>query len=44
MNNLDSVFNQRIFDGKGVGANGALSTEEQLSCLAIVWRVFFLSR
>ncbi len=43
MNNLDSVFQRSIFDHEE-GKEGPLSTEEQLSCVAVVWRVMMLSR
>ncbi len=43
MNSLDAVFKRRIFDDEEL--NGApLSAHEQLSCVALVWRVLMLSR
>ena len=44
MNNLDSVFKRRIFDDEGAAEGGSLTTEQQLSIVAIVWRVVMLSR
>ena len=43
MNSLDAVFKRRIFDDEE-GKGGPLSTQEQLSCVALVWRVLMLSR
>ncbi len=44
MNNLDSVFKRRIFDDEAATDGGSLNTEQQLSIVAIVWRVVMLSR
>jgi hypothetical protein len=44
MNNLDSVFKRRIFDDEGAAEGASLTTEQQLSIVAIVWRVVMLSR